>query len=344
MYPAPSVNWLVVMIPETLEKIADFKPNTPLLKLDDSWLEPYDISLYIKRDDLIDNIISGNKFRKLKYSLSQYESSNYAGIVSFGGPWSNHLHALASLAKLYKIPLVTIIRGEKPPVLSDMLSDIIEAGAEVHYVSRVDYKDCRDALERGNLKQHSLIKQWKNYLVIPEGGATNNALAGVAEILTENDQVFDAIYLACGTATTLAGLSIGLPNNSVTKIIGIAALKAGNSLEHSVQRLLKENGVLTSEQKNWVIDHQFHFGGFAKVKPELLEFMKGLFERTQLITEPVYTGKTLYALYHHIEEGYFTPGSQIMMLHSGGLQGLRGYKDMGINEMINKSMTLGVTS
>ncbi|RLA05342.1 MAG: 1-aminocyclopropane-1-carboxylate deaminase/D-cysteine desulfhydrase [Gammaproteobacteria bacterium] len=316
------------MTPEQLKDFSNYFPNTPLSKLDDPWLQQFNVSVVIKRDDLIDSRISGNKFRKLKHALIRYQAGDYSGIVSFGGPWSNHLHATSAVTEKLAIPLVAIVRGEQPKSPSDTLNDIVESGANVQYVSRVLYREMRHFAEQGKLEQHPFIEPWSDYMIIPEGGCSEDALAGVAEIISEDDESFDAIYLACGTGATLAGVSVGLGDNPSTKLVGIAALKGGNSLQENVQRLLQ--GQAQPYTNNWMIDKNFHFGGFAKTSPELIDFMNQLYKRTGLVTEPVYTGKTLFALYQHIEQGQFQPASKIMMIHTGGLQGLRGFKDKGL--------------
>ena len=321
------------MIPEQLADIKNFSPNSPLIKLDDAWLEQYKVEVFIKRDDLIDSKISGNKFRKLKYALSRYHQSNYSGIISFGGAWSNHLHALAAVAEKFTIPTVAIVRGQKPEQPSSTLNDILQSGITIQYVTRSEYRDFRALSEQGKLQQHPLFNQWPNYMLIPEGGCSIDALKGVAEITTEDTDKFDAIYLACGTGATLAGLSLGLANKPDTQLIGIAALRAGTSLQQNVQRLLTAHGQAYSE--NWSIDDHFHFGGFAKINPELVTFINDLYDRCGLITEPIYTGKTLFALYQHIQQGRFPENTKIMMLHTGGLQGLRGFQGKGVEQLIN---------
>ena len=325
------------MIPDELSELKKFSPDSPFTKLNDHWLEHYQVEVYVKRDDLIDRNISGNKFRKLKYALIRYHENSYSGIISFGGPWSNHLHALASVAQKYNIPTIAIIRGQKPDTPSSTLDDIQQSGVSIHYVSRNEYREFRQLSEQDKLEQHSIFKQWPNYMVIPEGGCSKDALRGVADIITEvtneyHDK-FDAVYLACGTGATLAGLSVGLADKPDTQLIGIAALRAGQSLQQNVQRLLKVHGQLASD--NWLIDDNFHFGGFAKIKAELIDFMNLLYQRSGLITEPVYTGKCLYALYQHIQQGRYPAKSKIMMLHTGGLQGLRGFHGKGVDQLIN---------
>ncbi|MCP3674093.1 MAG: pyridoxal-phosphate dependent enzyme [Gammaproteobacteria bacterium] len=329
------------MIPEQIEKIKDFLPCSPLLELNDPWLKPFNISVSIKRDDLIDSRISGNKFRKLKHALIRFHDNEFEGIVSFGGPWSNHLHALSAVAEKYKIPFVAIVRGEKPAIPSHTLNDILKSGTRVVYVTREQYRQFRTLAEEGRLHKHEFFQRWSDYMLIPEGGCSVDSLLGVAEIITEiTDEIavkqlpsFDAIYSACGTAATLAGLSLGLSNSPTTQLIGIAALRAGKSLQQNVRRLLSDYGQPASD--NWLINDDYHFGGFAKINIELTDFMKQIFERTGLITEPVYTAKTLFAVYQHIAQGKFPSGSRIMMLHTGGLQGLRGFHGKGIDNLIS---------
>ncbi len=330
------------MLPEHLAEIRNFSPDSPLTKLEDPWLEKFKVNLYIKRDDLIHPLISGNKFRKLKYALVRYEQQQFQGVVSFGGLWSNHLHALSCVAEKYRIPSVALIRGHRPAKPGDTLIEIERSGMEVHFISRIVYRELRKFREEGRLKDHPILKPWKTHLLIPEGGSSTDALLGVAEILTEDKQQFDRIYLACGTAATLAGMSVGLRNQPLTRLTGIAALKAGTSLQENVQRLLKEYySQLTLTDKatvysdNWIIDNNYHFGGFAKISDDLLSFMKQLYQRTGLVTEPVYTGKCLYALYDHIKKGIVAPGEQIMMVHTGGLQGLRGFRGCGIEPLLS---------
>ena len=333
------------MFPEQLADIKDFLPDSPLTRLEDPWLKQYKVDVFIKRDDLIHPLISGNKFRKLKYGLAHYEQQEFDGIVSFGGLWSNHLHALSCVCEKYKIPSIALIRGHRPAKPGNTLNEIERSGMEVHFISRVDYRELRKFREQGRLTEHPILRPWEKHFIIPEGGSSTDALLGVAEILNEDKQQFDRIYLACGTGATLAGMSVGLSKNPDTRLTGIAALKAGTSLQENAQSLLKEHhsliasGDVSFKEKesvysdNWQIDDNYHFGGFAKISKDLITFMTQLYQRTGLVTEPVYTGKCLYALYDHISKGVVDPGERIMMLHTGGLQGLRGFKGTGIEQL-----------
>ena len=316
------------MLPNKLKDLNNYLPNTPLESLDDPWLEKYHVKISVKRDDLIHSRLSGNKLRKLKFVVAKYNQSFHKGLLTFGGPWSNHLHATSYLAEKYSIPFVAIVRGEKPKELSDTLTDIISSGANIHYVSRKDYRLMRELINRGEYLQHPLLASLDNYLMIPEGGNTVEALEGVAEIINETVDVFDAIYLGVGTGATLAGLAMGLSDNEKTKLVGVAALKADDSLENNVKKLLSYS---LRYSNNWHIDKQFHFGGFAKINQQLVDFINQIYHQTGLITEPIYTAKALFSLYQHIKEGRYSPGSHIMFLHTGGLQGLRGFKGKGID-------------
>ncbi len=318
-----------------LDQLINFQPNSPLQKLDDPWLEQFNVSVSIKRDDLIDPIVSGNKFRKLKYILSQYDGKKYAGIVSFGGAWSNHLHALAHLTQHYKIPMTALVRGEKPKVLSDSLLDIDKTGAKIEFVNRIDYRDIRALSLSEELCRHPRLADYQDFFIIPEGGYSGDALAGVADIAIEicgENKTFDALYLASGTATTLAGLCIGFAEEPNIELVGVAAIKAAGSLTDNVQQLLRQQ--TKRYTTNYCVNDDFHCGGFAKTNNDLTQFMLGIYRRTGLLTEPVYTGKALLALYHNIENGIIKEGSNVLFLHTGGLQGLRGYRDKCIDELI----------
>ena len=315
------------MLPNNLKDLINYLPNTPLEELNDPWLKQYQVRISVKRDDLIDSRLSGNKLRKLKFAIAKYDKSIHQGILTFGGPWSNHLHAASYLADKYSLPFVAIVRGEEPRVKSDTLEDIIASGAIVHYVSRVEYREMRDLINKKNYFQHPLLEPFSDHMIIPEGGNSIDALKGVTEILSEVTDNFDAIYLAVGTGATLAGLAMGLADNTMTKLVGVAALKAGDSLEKNVERLLP--GRL--KFNNWCIEKEFHFGGFARINQQLIDFINQIHQQTGLVTEPVYTAKALFALYQHIKMGRYPPGSHIMFIHTGGLQGLRGFKGKGID-------------
>ncbi len=296
----------------TLEQ--QFKASI-LTAVQEDFLKQKQIELRLKRDDLIHPIISGNKWRKLKYCLNHALSLDKTTLISMGGAYSNHLHALAFVGKSLNLSTKAFIRGEKPAILNPTLQDLLAWGMELEFVSRSDYRVLRsfkthDGL--ANLKSH---EYW-----IPEGGYLPLALQGVAELVTEIDSDYLVICAACGTGTTLAGIIESVSEHK--QVIGFAALKGADFLAEEVRNLLPE----TAKQKNWQINLDYHFGGFAKTTPPLLDFIADFEQRQGVALEPVYTGKMLFGLYSLIQQDYFPPGQKIIALHSGGLQGKRGFQ------------------
>ena len=292
-----------------LEKI--FKPSV-LTKIDDPRLVQYGVELWLKRDDLLHPVISGNKWRKLKYSLNHALTLKADTLISMGGAYSNHLHALAYTAKCLGLKSIGIIRGEESRVLNPCLSDMKNWGMRLQFITRSDYRLLRQYKGHQDLPNILPNQYW-----LPEGGAQCLALKGVAELVTEIPVDYDVLCTPCGTGTTLAGL-ISAASENVT-VTGFAALKNAGFLTADVQTLL------AAQHKNWHINPDYHFGGFAKTSPELLHFIAEFKACTHITLEPVYTGKMMYALYDLLSKNAFKSGQRIIALHTGGLQGNRGF-------------------
>ncbi|MDQ7091251.1 MAG: pyridoxal-phosphate dependent enzyme [Methylococcales bacterium] len=295
---------------QVLEK--RFSPSI-LTPLYEPLFEQHQLKVYLKRDDLLDPIISGNKWRKLKYSLNHALTLDKNTLVSMGGAYSNHLHALAFTGKLLNLKTKGFIRGERPKYLNPTLRDLLKWGMTLEFISRSDYRQLRTYQHYDALPDLNANEYW-----LPEGGTSELALKGVAELIDEINQPFDWICSPCGTGTTLAGMI-----NAVSKecqVLGISALKGGDFLRNEVKSLLStEIGV----RENWSINLNYHFGGFAKTKPELLTFIMQFEQDHGIEIEPIYSGKMLFALYDLIGQGYFNAGSSIIAMHTGGLQGKR---------------------
>lgn len=289
-----------------------FLPS-PLTTIVDDELAAHDIELFIKRDDLIHPIVSGNKWRKLKYVLNHALHLGAESIVSMGGAYSNHLHALAFTGKILGIKTVGYVRGERPERLTPTLIDLQDWGMELRFISRGDYRQLREYKRHDSLPELNPGEYW-----LPEGGATGLALQGVAETAKEIDIGFDVLAVACGTGTTLAGLIANTPTSS--RVLGVAALKNAGFLVHDVQQLLAVQGI---SSMNWQIALDYHCGGFAATTPDLLTFIADFEARHGVPLEPIYTGKLLYALYDLARQGHFPKGQRIVVLHTGGLQGKR---------------------
>ncbi len=299
------------MHPKLLNLETTFKRSV-LSKINDPVLEPYDIELWIKRDDLLHPVISGNKWRKLKYILDDALCSGATDIISMGGAYSNHLHALAYTGQAIGVKTTGIIRGEPTGALTPTLVDLQNWGMELRFVSRADYRQLRQYQGCHDLPGLQARQYW-----LPEGGAQALALQGVAELVAEIDMPYDLLCAPCGTGTTLAGLIAAVPEQ--VSVLGIAALKNAGFLINDVKALL------TQAHHNWQINLDYHFGGYASRNAELDAFIKAFEDNTGIPLEPVYTGKMLYALYELIKKRAFKPGQRIIALHTGGLQGNRGF-------------------
>ncbi|NOT13118.1 MAG: 1-aminocyclopropane-1-carboxylate deaminase/D-cysteine desulfhydrase [Methylococcaceae bacterium] len=286
--------------------------SSTLTRINDGLLDQYDVELWIKRDDLLHPVISGNKWRKLKYVLDDVLSSGLSTIVSMGGAYSNHLHALAYAGHALQLNTFGFIRGEQPEVLNPTLLEMRDWGMTLKFVSRVDYRSFRNTNPSSVIPDLAPHHYW-----LPEGGATILALKGVSELVHEIDMSYDTLCAPCGTGTTLAGII----NASAQEIavLGFSALKNSEYLTSDVKKLLISDGA------NWQIIRDYHFGGFAKVNDELMAFIENFEQRTSIPLDPIYTGKMMYGLYDLIKMQYFKPGHRIIALHTGGLQGKRGF-------------------
>lgn len=281
------------------------------------WANSQDIQISIKRDDLLHPIISGNKWRKLQYALLEANENNVKHIVSFGGGYSNHLHALGYCCLQLGIRLSAIVRGDYSQNLSPMLQDLLSWGADIQYVDRVTYQQ---RAEPEYLQ--TLTTKYPNALLIPEGGSQQQALKGLSEIIQELHTQYDYILAPVASGGTLAGLiqeSKQYLQQHNCQILGIGVLKGEGYLEQLVRDLLIEE----DDTKDWQINHNYHFGGYAKSNHELTQFCSDFYQQTEIKIEPVYSGKLFFALRDLIDKNYFPNGSRILALHTGGLQGNR---------------------
>ncbi|MDP2902148.1 MAG: pyridoxal-phosphate dependent enzyme [Methylovulum sp.] len=283
-----------------------------LTRVNDTVLEHQRIELWIKRDDLLHPVISGNKWRKLKYILDHALSLGSDTLISMGGVYSNHLHALAYIGKALGLQTIGFIRGEPPETLTPTLQDMQNWGMKLKFVPRSNYRQLRHYQGWQDLPGIKPLQYW-----ITEGGAQPLALAGIADLVNEIAIPYDSLCVPCGTGTTLAGMIKAAP--AQVSIIGFAALKNAGFLTADVENLLVQ------PHGNWRLNLDYHFGGFAKTNAGLIAFINGFEAKHGIPLEPVYTGKMLYALYDLIAKHHFKTGMKIIAVHTGGLQGNRGY-------------------
>ena len=273
--------------------------------------EDLGLELYIKRDDLIHSEISGNKYRKLKYNIIEAQKLGFETLLTFGGAFSNHIAATASVGKEFGFKTIGIIRGEE-------LYDKVEAnptlkfaktcGMQFKFVSRSDYREKTTESFINNLKG-----EFGEFYHVPEGGTNTLAIRGCEEILSETDKEFDFICSSVGTGGTISGL-INCSKHS-QQVLGFPALKGD---------FLKNEIVKFAHQSNWQLVTNYHFDGYAKVAKELIDFINKFKEDTNIPLDPVYTGKMMFGIFDLIDKGFFPIGSKILAIHTGGLQGIEG--------------------
>lgn len=267
------------------------------------------VSLSIVRLDKIHAEIQGNKFFKLYYFLEKAIAAQ-KNIITFGGAYSNHLAAAASACNMFGINCIGIVRGEEPKNLSHTLLFCKQKGMQLEFISRVDYK--RKDAEDFKIK---LRHKFGDHILIPEGGYSKEGTQGTALIPGfYKNKGFTHICCSVGTATTLAGLiSTSLPTQH---IIGFSAIKQPDDFEKRIQ-FLPGNTI----HKNYSLNNDYHFAGYAKKTDELLSFMNAFYEAFAIPTDFVYTGKMMFGVFDLINKNYFAEGSKILCIHTGGLQG-----------------------
>jgi 1-aminocyclopropane-1-carboxylate deaminase len=273
---------------------------------------PNGIELFIKREDLLHPIISGNKFRKLKYNIQEAKRLGHATLLTFGGAFSNHILAVAGAGAEFGFKTIGVIRGEELECKineNPTLAQAQELGMQFYFVSRAAYRD----KEQPSFVSH-LHEKYGNFYLVPEGGTNDFAIKGCEEILTDTDkEYFTHIICAVGTGGTISGLI----NSSTEKqqLIGFSSLK-GAFLSEVIRNFVSKT--------NWSISDTYHFGGYGKVTDELIHFLNSFYSQTAIPLDPVYTGKMVFGILDWIEKGYFPPNAKILMIHTGGLQGIKG--------------------
>lgn len=272
----------------------------------------FNIKVHILRLDLLHQIVSGNKWFKLKLNTERAKAEGKKTILTFGGAFSNHIVATAYSAQAANLNSIGIIRGEK--VANHTLENATKYGMKLFFVSRTLYADKNE------------LNKWvsENFdtgicYIIPEGGANALGAKGCEEIRQLIPIPFQYICTPCGTATTLAGISNSLKTNE--EVLGFSALKNGNFLEEEAMKFIN-----TDKQLNFKIITDYHFGGYAKHTPVLIQFMNDFKQQHHITLDFIYTAKMMFGIFDLINKGYFKPDSTVIAIHTGGLQGNLGLK------------------
>ena len=272
---------------------------------------PNGIELFIKREDLLHPIISGNKFRKLKYNLAEAKRLGYKKLLTFGGAFSNHIVAVAGAGKEFGFETIGIIRGEELEEKiheNPSLAVAQQFGMKFFFVSRDAYrlKETPEFLEK-------MQSQFGDFYLLPEGGTNELAIKGCEEILSELDSEFSYVCTSVGTGGTVSGIINSAASHQ--NIIGFSSLK-GDFLQKDIAKF--------ANQKNWSVNCEYHFGGYGKVTNELIEFINSFYLEHAIPLDPIYTGKMMFGIFDLIQKDFFPPNSKILAIHTGGLQGIAG--------------------
>lgn len=287
--------------------------ETPVVEINHPLLDRRGIQLLVKREDLNHELVSGNKWWKLKYNIIEARRQEKNTLLTFGGAYSNHIYATAATAALLGFASIGIIRGERTPPVNFTLEFAIRQNMTLHYLSREAYRRKSEAEFIA-----SLHRQLGDFYLIPEGGTNALAVQGTAEFGRQllNTQ-FDYALLAVGTGGTIAGLINGFEGQR--HIIGVPVLKGGAYLVDEIKMLgQKASG---HDNNNWNLWTEYHHGGYAKTTPQLLSFIKEMQHTFEIPLDHVYTGKLFYAIFREIENDVFPRGTTLLAIHTGGLQG-----------------------
>ena len=274
------------------------------------------LEVLVRRDDLVHDALPGNKFYKLHHNLRQAHQEGYTQVVSFGGAHSNHLHALAAAGRHYGFVTHGLVRGERPKQLSPTLQDVETWGMNLHFVPRSLYR------EGAEVTLAQLRKRYGAMYAVPEGGANALGCLGAEEMARALEQqlqgAYDTVCVACGTGSTLAGIASVLPAGKIA--LGFSVLKGEGSLGAQVSRHTKA--------ANWRLISGFHGGGYGRrLKTNLHKFWHRFERDSGFMLDPVYTLKMFWGMEQLALRGYWSRGSRLVAIHTGGLQGRRGFLD-----------------
>jgi 1-aminocyclopropane-1-carboxylate deaminase len=279
-------------------------------------LEEKKVELFIKREDLIHPFVSGNKFRKLKYNVLEAKKLKKKALLTFGGAYSNHVLATAVAGKLAGFKTFAIIRGEelglnltKTLEENATLRKAHESGMKFHFVSREVY---RQKASFGFIEK--MKNKWGDFYLIPEGGTNIFGVQGCQEILTNEDKKFDFICCSVGTGGTISGLINASKKHQ--KIVGFPALK-GNFLSEEIKKYV-------TKKNKWGLQKNYDFGGYAKHNEDLISFINSFKKETDILLDPVYTGKMVFGILDLVKNDSFEENSKILAIHTGGIQGIEG--------------------
>ena len=314
----------------------------PLQQINSEVARDAGVNLYVLRLDLMHPWVNGNKWFKLKYNLLEAKEKNFTTLLTFGGAYSNHIYETAAAGNLFGFRTIGVIRGEQRLPLNPTLSFAVQQGMQLVYLNRQTYRQHNTPALEEYLQQ-----RFGEVFIIPEGGSNLNGVRGCTEIVGDAmptvvtelcrsaAYAFDHICVACGTATTLAGIALSL--NHKQRAIAFPVLKNGSFLAQEIESLLTNylaSGLPSpyTSPADWELVCDYHFGGYAKVNEELLLFSQQFREEHGVPLDYVYTAKMFYGVMDLLKQGFFCKGDSLLLVHTGGLQG-----NIGMEQRLQKS-------
>ena len=286
-------------------------------------MDEKNIEVSVLRDDLNHPIIQGNKFWKLKYNISNAQKKGNSTILTFGGAYSNHILAVAQAGKEFGFNTIGIIRGEENLPLNFTLKTATELGMQLHYIDRTTYK-----IKHTQDFKDYLRNIYGAFYLIPEGGTNYYAVNGCMEIIKDSS-LYDYVCCPIGSGGTISGITIANKNQS--KVIGFPALKNGDFLKDEVHSQI--NSVTQDEEltdilmESFSLQTDYHFGGYAKINEELINFVREFNSIHGFKWDLIYNGKMAFGVFDLIKKNHFPKGSKILLVHTGGLQGINGLEE-----------------
>jgi 1-aminocyclopropane-1-carboxylate deaminase/D-cysteine desulfhydrase-like pyridoxal-dependent ACC family enzyme len=269
----------------------------------------------VLRLDAMMGEVSGNKFFKLKYNLQEAIAQGHTQVLTFGGAYSNHIYATASAAKELGLASIGVVRGEQIDPENPSLQHAQARGMRLHGISREAYRE-----KTSPTFIASLEKQFGRFFLIPEGGTNALSIQGTAEILTKSHADYTHICTPVGTGGTFAGLASSL--QPMQKLLGFSALK-GEGIREELEQLLQGQQIFPKGAHQVLT--QYHHGGYAKWSSELIDFIHWFWKEFGIPLDPIYTGKMAFGCWDLLKTGQLPPGTRLLMVHTGGLQGNRGF-------------------
>ncbi|MBF6057056.1 1-aminocyclopropane-1-carboxylate deaminase/D-cysteine desulfhydrase [Thiomicrorhabdus heinhorstiae] len=293
--------------------------TTPLIELKAPVFNEKHLRVWVKRDDLNHPLIQGNKWHKLRLNLLQAQKHSASTLITFGGAYSNHIAATAAAAKEFGFKSLGLIRGDELAENKENWSPTLEQaalnGMQFEFLSRRDYRRRHEADFI-----HTYRQRYPDGYFIPEGGSNDLAIEGLQILAQQIDAQcpdWSRLYCSVGTGATLAGLIRHTAYRANKQLIGVCSIKQGDYLIHDIRRWIGD----ATKHNRWILDTEHHFGGYAKQPPELQQFMHSFQQEFSIELDPVYTAKTFKTFFEDIEQNRLPAGSQVILLHSGGLQG-----------------------